>query len=150
MAKIKRFVKINLSENLRLIGSMSEDERADYELKMREQIVKGIDNYLSKGILQNEIVEYNKGLNFDMDQIEIKTKLGLYVSKLLSNFDIISDRIIASYTWEMNRTSSIPSDPTSYQNIVKTELNINEKVLMDKFVSHLDKQEKEKKDGVRL
>ena len=140
MAKIKRFVKINLSENLRLIGSMSEDERADYELKMREQIVKGIDNYLSKGILQNEIVEYNKGLNFDMDQIEIKTKLGLYVSKLLSNFDIISDRIIASYTWEMNRTSSIPSDPTSYQNIVKTELSINEKVLMDKFVSHLDKQ----------
>ena len=140
MAKIKRFVKINLSENLRLIGSMSEDERADYELKMREQIVKGIDNYLSKGILQNEIVEYNKGLNFDIDQIEIKTKLGLYVSKLLSNFDIISDRIIASYTWEMNRTSSIPSDPTSYQNIVKTELSINEKVLMDKFVSHLDKQ----------
>ena len=114
MAKKKRFVKVNLTENLRLLGTMTEEERAVYELKIREQICQGIEDYLNKGILQPEIVEFNKGLSFDKDEIETQTRLGLFVNKLLSNFDLVSDRIFASYTWELNRSSSVPTDPASY------------------------------------
>ena len=69
MAKKKRFVKVNLTEDLRLLGTMTGEERAAYELKMREQICQGIEDYLTKGIVQKEIAEYNEGLSIDKDEL---------------------------------------------------------------------------------
>jgi len=41
-------------------------------------------------------------------------KCALFVAKLYRKFNTVSERIISSYNWELNRNKVIPKDPGLY------------------------------------
>ena len=98
---------------------MSKKARVEYEADMREQLRNGINLFLDEGTLQEEIIKFNQEPRFKLiKDLEPKLKCGVFIGKLLQAFDIVSDRIIASYNWEVNASDKAPMNPTQYHHML--------------------------------
>jgi hypothetical protein len=61
-----------------------------------------------------------------MQGFEPGLKLSLYRAKLYRKLDRVSDDLIASCNWELNKEVVIPKDPKAYKKMVIEKLNIKE------------------------
>ena len=67
-----------------------------------------------------------------------------YVLKLLNKLEAMGNKLIESYSWELDRKVMAHRDPAEYQLMLMKELKLSKQELLNKFVDYL-KQPKVKK-----
>jgi hypothetical protein len=115
----KATVTIDEDEDQQQLDNMDDYERAEYEEIIRERIRKGINTFITHGTFDEEVKQFKAEL--PMQQLagaKPHVKCALFVAKLYSKFNMVSERIISSYHWELNRNKVIPKDPGLYRKML--------------------------------
>ena len=108
-----RPVKLQDGEDEQKLLELSRKNRMQYEAEIRERLRSGMELFLNEGTLQDEIIKFNQEPRFKLiEDLEPRLRCGVFIRKLLEAFDIVSDRIIASYNWEVNASDKAPMNPT--------------------------------------
>ena len=146
----KATVTIDEDEDQQQLDNMDEYERAEYEETIREQIRKGINTFITHGTFDEEVKQFKAEL--PMQQLagaKPHVKCALFVAKLYRKFNTVSERIISSYNWELNRNKVIPKDPGLYRKMLQEELQLDGAQLVDKFVSFLAAEDAKKRNSLK-
>lgn len=92
------------------IEGLPDNKRALFERELRDQLRKKIETFLqSSGPSGKQELPGELLLG-----VKPWMKRELYNQKLIGKLDQVSNPIISSYTWEMNRKQPLPSDPVDY------------------------------------
>ena len=70
-------------------------------------------------------------------------KLALFKAKLYKKLDKVSDDLIASCKWELNKAVVIPKSPKAYRKLVLATLDIQEDQLLRLVVEDIKKRSKQ-------
>ena len=129
------------------------EDREILEQQNRDLIAEDIDNFLaSKFTFINDGPEQACNITA-MQGYERGLKLSLYKAKLYKKLDKVSDDLIASCKWELNKKVVIPKSPRAYRKMVLSELDIKEDELLRLVVEDLKKRAKKvrvRKDKARM
>ena len=143
-------IQLDKDEDAAELENMDDAERAEYEEEIREKIMREIDKFLTEGSIEEELKNFKAELPIEqLEGAKPHVKCALFVVKMCNKFNAVSNRIISSYNWELNRKKVIPKDPALYRKMLREELHLSPAELVFEFISSLVEAEKRRRDALR-